>query len=84
MYDELRQAILTLMKDKRWPKHCEDLFNPLFISVADEDSLPQVIEVLKHQRELIQSMADRLGRLAVAISVGPQAVIEFKESLDNE
>lgn len=77
MNEELKQTILALIQDKQLPKRCEDLYNPIFIAVVNKDDLIQILAALNRQRNLIQSMADKLGRLAVAIQVGPQAVIDF-------
>jgi len=88
LYKEIVLTIHKLQDNATLPEFTEDLIAPITDIIVEDNTgqltTAQILEVLKHQREVIQSIADRLGRLAVAISVGPQAVTDFKESLDNE
>lgn len=80
LYEAIDDAITPMMIVAR----IDDVLYPIVMAVRNEKSLPQVLSILTEQRKIFQDMSDKLGRLAVAIQVGTQAVVDFRRSLEDE
>lgn len=82
--NELNQAIYAAVLAIYDDSTLNDYLIPLADSANKNEDILHILNRLNYSRQVFQDMSDRLGRLAVAIQVGTQAVIDFQRSLDNE